>query len=116
MGGRRVCAAALFRGSGRCGGQPGNPIGPWGGTGGRILSLITIKAGSARLVLAPEIGGSIAGWTRKGEPIMRPIAADALTWREPREMSSYPLFPFSNRVCGNRFTFGGATYELARTL
>ena len=80
------------------------------------MSLITLEAGSARLVLAPEIGGSIAGWTRKGEPMMRPIASEALSWREPREMSSYPLFPFSNRVGGSRFTFGGATYELARTL
>ncbi|HEY2132763.1 MAG TPA: aldose 1-epimerase [Acetobacteraceae bacterium] len=81
-----------------------------------MLNLITVESGAARLVLAPEIGGSIAGWTRYGQPIMRPIAPEALNWREPRDLSSYPLFPYSNRVAGRCFNFAGVTYELPNLL
>jgi aldose 1-epimerase len=76
------------------------------------VNLITVEVGGAKLVLAPEIGGSIAGWTRHGTPMMRAAAAEALNWREPRDLSSYPLFPYSNRVAGRCFRFDGESYSL----
>jgi aldose 1-epimerase len=75
-------------------------------------TLLTLEVDGARLLLAPDIGGAIAGWTRDGTPLMRPMLPDALTVREARSLSSYPLFPYSNRVAGRRFRFAGRTHEL----
>ena len=76
------------------------------------MNLITVEVGGAKLVLAPEIGGSIAGWTRHGAPMMRAAAAEALEGHEPRDLSSYPLVPYSNRVAGRCFRFDGETHVL----
>ena len=75
--------------------------------------LVTLSAGDSRLVLAPAIGGSIASWVRGARPLLRPMQPDALEAGLPRGLGSYPLFPFSGRVAGRRFTWDNVTYELA---
>ncbi|MCW3474067.1 aldose 1-epimerase [Limobrevibacterium gyesilva] len=71
-----------------------------------------LTSGDMHLVLAPEIGGSIAAWTRGAEPLFRPSLPGALDEASPRGLASYPLFPYSNRVAGRRFTFAGVTHDL----
>ena len=74
--------------------------------------LLTIVAGAAKLTLAPDFGGAIVAWTRNDEPIFRAPLPGALEADTPRDLASYPLFPYSNRVAHRRFTFAGQTYNL----
>ena len=76
--------------------------------------MITLHAGSASLVLAPEIGGAIAGWTWQGRPVMRPADPEAIVQRRSRGLSAFPLVPYSNRIGNARFSFGGEEFELDR--
>jgi aldose 1-epimerase len=66
-------------------------------------------AGSAELVLAPEMGGAVVSWTIAGRPIFRDANPAATV---SREHACYPLVPFSNRVGGRAFSFNGARYTL----
>ncbi len=81
-----------------------------------MTDLVDLEVGDHALVFAPEIGGSIASWTRRGVPILRPLQPDALAQREPRALGCYPLVPFSGRVAGRRFTWRGVTHELPALL
>ncbi len=76
--------------------------------------MLTLQAGEASVVLAPELGGSIAGWTVGPHHVLRPALPEALVQGVSRGMSAYPLVPFSNRINNGRFTFAGQTYQLAR--
>lgn len=66
--------------------------------------MIAIEKGSARLTLAPEVGGAIAGFTVHGRDVLRPMAADAI---DALAAASFPLVPFCNRIPHGRFTFEG---------
>ena len=74
--------------------------------------MLTLAAGAATLVLAPEIGGAVCDWQRGGLPIFRPTDPASLPRRDPRTLGSYPLVPFSNRIAGRRFTWAGITWDL----
>lgn len=71
--------------------------------------MISITAGGYELVLAPELGGSVACLTHDGRPVLRGSAAPA----SPLECGSFPLVPYCNRIRDGRFTFRGRTVEIA---
>ncbi|WGS51896.1 aldose 1-epimerase [Paraburkholderia sp. D15] len=80
-------------------------------------SLVTLRAGALRVVLAPEVGGALAAFyevTPEG-PLhwLRPATPAAFAGRDPLQMASFPLFPYCNRIRDARFTFDGATIDLA---
>ena len=75
-----------------------------------------MRAGAARLALAPEVGGAIAAYERNGQPILRPTPADAIAARDVLGFSSYPLVPFSNRIAGATLHWAGRAYPLERFL
>ncbi len=78
--------------------------------------VIELRAGSTRLAVAPEIGGSITRYVseRGGRTLewMRPASPDALAARSAGGMSSFPLVPFSNRIRDARFRFRGRGVQL----
>ena len=80
------------------------------------LQVIELRAGSMRLGVAPEVGGSITRYAseRAGRIIewMRPASPDALAERSAGGMSSFPLVPFSNRIRDARFRFRGREVQL----
>jgi aldose 1-epimerase len=78
--------------------------------------MVSVVAGDARLVLTPAFGGAVFAWTRGDEPIFRPALPGGLDADNPRELASYPLFPFSGRVAGRRFAWAGTSYELPALL
>lgn len=55
-------------------------------------------------------------WLQGGRRIelMRRATARGLPERDGRELASFPLFPFSNRVKDGRFSFGGREVTLVR--
>ena len=80
--------------------------------------VVELRAGSTRLAVAPEIGGSVTRYAseRAGRTVewMRPASPDALAARSAGGTSSFPLVPFSNRIRDARFRFRGREVQLER--
>ena len=76
-------------------------------------NMLSLRTGDASLVLAPEIGGSILGWTLAGQPILHRTPAEALIAGNGRGMACFPLVPYSNRIAGGKFSLYGSTHDLA---
>ena len=71
-------------------------------------------AGAARLVICPELGGSIGNWSRHGTPLFRHTSPEVLAGDSSRALACFPLIPFSNRIAWGRFSFGGESFQLDR--
>lgn len=73
----------------------------------------TLRAGLLELVLAPEVGGSIARFDLVGPqgavPIMRPAAGSG----NILDAACFPLVPFVNRIRGGTFACDGRAIVLA---
>ncbi len=74
--------------------------------------MITITAAGYELVLAPEIGGSVARFDYEGRPILR--GSDAPV--NPLDCGSFPLVPYCNRIRDGRFTFRGRIVSIAANM
>jgi aldose 1-epimerase len=78
------------------------------------MTVITLRSGAAHLRLAPETGGSIAGYWQEhgGQRIdwLRPTPDAALAHRMPLDFASFPLVPYSGRIRDGRFSFGGRSF------
>jgi len=79
----------------------------------RVQSL-HLAAGSARITLAPALGGSIVEFSFAGRPILRPTVDAAIADSNVRLTSCYPLVPYSNRIRDARLSFDGKMFALAR--
>ncbi len=67
-----------------------------------------LHAGALRLVLRPDIGGSIAGLWHRDTPVLR--SADPATLADARDGACFPLVPYSNRLGYRRFRWRGKEY------
>ena len=81
-----------------------------------MTATLELRAGPARLVLAPEVGGAIASYEWNGLAVLRSATPAALASAEVRDFASYPLVPFSNRIAGATLHWRGAAYPLPRYL
>ena len=77
-----------------------------------VSATLSLSAGGYELVLAPEIGGSIAGFTHFARPVLRGSNAP----RSPLDCGCFPLVPYCNRIRGGRFLFRGRTVEIAANM
>ncbi|MCY4027539.1 MAG: aldose 1-epimerase [Acidobacteria bacterium] len=77
-----------------------------------------LRAGSTRLAVAPDVGGSIARYaTERGDTTfewLRPALPGAVASRSAGGTSSFPMVPFSNRIRDAAFRFRGRLVELPR--
>ena len=77
--------------------------------------LLELQAGELQLALSPDVGGSIAGFSRRWHGPqgpreahwLRPASAHGLANRNPLAMASFPLVPFCNRIRNGRAQFEG---------
>jgi aldose 1-epimerase len=76
--------------------------------------MLTLQAGDSSLVLAPEIGGSIVGWSWGATPLLRRPEPDAIVSGNVRGLGCFPLVPFSNRIDCGRFRWNGVEHVLER--
>ena len=81
-----------------------------------MAARVVLRAGTARVTLAPEVGGSVASFDWNGSAILRETGAAALGRGDVRDFASYPLVPFSNRISGATLHWQGAAYPLPRYL
>jgi len=77
---------------------------------------VELRAGPARVVLAPERGGAIAAYEWNGLAVLRPTSSSLLADGDARDFASYPLVPFSNRIANATLHWRGAAYALPRYL
>lgn len=75
--------------------------------------MIQLSRSADLLVLAPEFGGAIVGWSRRGTYLLRRPSPDAVLLGRPGAMGCFPLVPFCNRIADRRFSWFGLHHELA---
>jgi aldose 1-epimerase len=75
---------------------------------------VELEAGAAHVLLLPQIGGAIGGFTWRGADVMRAMPADAVAGGNVRLAAAYPLVPYSNRIRDAVLTVGGERYPLRR--
>ena len=73
--------------------------------------MLTLTAANYALTLNPALGGSIASFTYRGQPLMRPG-----TGRSVLDTACFPLVPFSNRIAHGRFFTPDHAVSLAPNL
>lgn len=76
--------------------------------------MLTLQSGDSSLVLAPEVGGAIVGWTLGAAALLRRPLPDAIVAGNVRGLGCFPLVPFSNRIANGRFRWDGTEYLLDR--
>jgi len=79
-----------------------------------VTETIELSAGSARVVIAPAIGGSIVAFQCDGEAILRPTPEKAVAEGAVRDCACFPLIPFSNRIADATLHWAGREYGLTR--
>jgi aldose 1-epimerase len=77
-----------------------------------VFTPITIASGSLTATLCPHIGGSIARLTLGNVDILRRASDDAIEKSLIRQMASYPLVPYSNRIVDGTLVFRGRRHAL----
>ena len=65
-----------------------------------------------RAEIAPSVGGAIVRLAWREIDLLRKTPAEALAMRNVRQMASYPLVPYSNRIGHAAFRLGEAEYRL----
>lgn len=75
--------------------------------------MLELTRGEQSLVLAPEFGGAILGWTWGDMPLLRRPSPDAVLRGRSDAMGCFPQIPYCNRIAFRRFDWDGRRYELA---
>ena len=74
-------------------------------------NILTLRAGNALLEIIPEVGGSITRYCLVTEEqtlnFLRPAIQSGFAKHDPREMASFPMIPFSNRIRNGHFKLQG---------
>ncbi len=76
--------------------------------------MLSLRSGESSLVLAPEIGGAIVGWTFGTVPLLRRPAPDAIVSGDVLALACFPLVPYSNRIAHGTFRWDGVDFPLNR--
>jgi aldose 1-epimerase len=79
-----------------------------------VTEIITLTHGADRCDVIPQLGGSIGAWAVRGQDMMRGASAASIAACDPYGMASFPLVPYSNRIGGGTFKWGGDIFTLAR--
>lgn len=73
------------------------------------MTLLSLKAGTLVVDLAPSLGGAIARFAVAGADLMRPLSPGG----PASAAAAYPLVPYSNRIANGALKVDGTTYRLA---
>ena len=70
--------------------------------------MLTLRAGSNAIVVAPEHGAGVVGWMAGSIAMLRRAVPGAMTSGDPNVMGWFPLLPYCNRIALRRFVVAGA--------
>lgn len=76
--------------------------------------MLTLRAGTSSVVVAPEHGAGLVGWLLGGTALLRRALPETVVGGDPHAMGCFPLLPFGNRIGNARFRWLGAEYSLRR--
>ncbi len=71
-----------------------------------------LQAADTRVLICPAIGGAIARFSIRGSEILRRASDAAIADKLVRQMASYPLVPYSNRIGNGRLVVGKESFSL----
>src|SRR6185437_2753360 len=74
--------------------------------------MLCLRRGLHSVVVAPDHGASIVGWSHAGRPILRPVRPEAAVSGDPQAMGCFPLVPYCNRIANGRFAWAGREHQL----
>ena len=74
--------------------------------------LLHLTSGDSAATVCPQIGGSIAQFTWRGQDILRPAPDTAIRDGLVRQMGCYPLVPYSNRIGHGKLVVDGQEFQL----
>jgi aldose 1-epimerase len=74
--------------------------------------VLTLGSEQASIVVMPEAGAAIAGWTDAGTHVLRRAHPDAVLSGNVRGLGCFPMLPYCNRIEDGRFTWNGVSYQL----
>jgi aldose 1-epimerase len=75
--------------------------------------MLRLARGQDSLVIAPEAGASVIGWTRGGRHLFRRPSPESVLNGTPGAMGCFPLVPYCNRIARRHFAWRGVSHELA---
>ena len=75
--------------------------------------MVRLSRGPDSLVVLPDAGGSILGWTRGGVDLLRHPSPEAVIGMHPGAMGCFPMVPYCNRIGFRRFVWEETPHELA---
>jgi aldose 1-epimerase len=75
---------------------------------------LTLTHGAARCDILPRVGGSIGGWSVRGQYMLRSASEAGIAARDPYATAGFPLVPYSNRIGQGSFEWRGEVMTLAR--
>ena len=87
------------------------------GEPGEALACVTLANPYLRIDVAPQLGGGLARFDWRCDGALTPVfrrceTVNALT--DPNDLACYPLLPYSNRIGGGQFRFGGRDVTVPR--
>jgi aldose 1-epimerase len=74
--------------------------------------MLTLRHGQSTLLVAPESGGAIGGWTFGATRLLRMPLPAAVLLGDVHGMAGFPLLPYANRIGQARFDWNGRVYHL----
>ncbi len=75
-------------------------------------TIIKLQSADTEVLLCPEIGGAVARFTWRGIDILRRAPDTAINEKLVRQMGSYALMPYSNRIGHGKLIVGNQTFPL----
>jgi aldose 1-epimerase len=74
--------------------------------------VLNLASKQTSIVVMPEAGAAIAGWTHAGKHLLRRALPDALLSGNVRGLGCFPMLPYCNRIEDGRFAWNGVSYQL----
>jgi aldose 1-epimerase len=77
--------------------------------------MLTLRGpGGDSVVIDPDHGGAIVGWSLDRGNLLRHALPAAVVGGNPHAMGCFPLVPYGNRIAEGRFSWTGRDYQISR--
>lgn len=74
--------------------------------------MLNLGSKQTSIVVMPEAGAAIVGWTHAGTHVLRRAHPDAVLSGNVRGLGCFPMLPYCNRIEEARFTWNGVSHQL----
>lgn len=96
---------------------PGTSAVAIGGVEAGEVECVTLANPYLRIDVAPQLGGGLTRFDWRSDGVLEPVfrRCEQVSVRtDPDDLACYPLLPYSNRIGGGHFRFGGRDIDVPR--